>query len=97
MSEKSRANPSSPTVPQVFPLLQAVYARHCAGCCAHIVTDDGNVEQESAEFCLQRAQERGHPDCLALCEALVLMTPTQRHKLYGHPDKRALDPELRNP
>ena len=65
--------------------MRAVYARHCAGCCAHIVTDDGNVAQAHADFCLDQARLNGHADCLALCEALVLMTPTQRRKLYASP------------
>lgn len=71
-----------PTVPDVLPLVQAVYRRHCAGCCLHIVTDDCNVDQDSADYCLQRAQEQGHADCLAAAELLVQMTETQRRKVY---------------
>ena len=71
-----------PTVPEVLPLLHAVYSRHAAGCCAHIVTDDDNTEDHCAEYCLQQALEQGHADCIALCDALVQMSPTQRHKLY---------------
>jgi hypothetical protein len=63
-----------------------VYARHCAGCCAHIILDDGNVEQHHAEFCLAQAQDRGHADCLALTELLARMTQTQRAKLFKHYD-----------
>lgn len=70
-----------PTVPEVAPLARAVYARHCCGCCAHIVLDDGNLEQGHAEFCLEQARELGHADCITLCEALVRMSPTQRKKL----------------
>lgn len=70
-----------PTVPEVLPLVRAVYQRHCAGCCAHVVIDDGNVDQEFTESSLERARELGHADCIALCEALVQMTPTQRRKL----------------
>lgn len=32
-----------PTVPDVLPLVRAIYERHCAGCCLHIVTDDGVI------------------------------------------------------
>lgn len=70
-----------PTVPQVAPLMARVYQRHAAGCCAHLVLDDGNVEDHSAQFCLQWALDKGHPDCIELCEALVKMTRTQRLKL----------------
>lgn len=72
-----------PTVPDVLPLVRAVYARHCAGCCLHILTDDGNVCQDDADYCLQRAQETGHADCLAAAELLVQMSPTQRRKVYA--------------
>ena len=71
-----------PTILEVLPLVQAVYARHCAGCCLHIVTDDGNVDQGCAEFCLEQARKSGHVDCLAAAEQLVLMSPTQRKKIY---------------
>ena len=70
-----------PTVPEVLPLVRAIYERHCAGCCLHIMTDDGNVEQDSAEFCLQWAIERGHEDCIAAARLLVQMSPTQRGKI----------------
>jgi hypothetical protein len=59
-----------------------VYARHCAGCCAHIILDDCNIEQDHAEYCLHHARHVGHADCIALCEVLVRMSPTQRKKLY---------------
>ena len=70
------------TVPEVLPLMWAVYERHAAGCCAHIVVDDDNIRDSDAEFCLEQAKEQGHKDCIVLCEALVKMSPTQRHKLY---------------
>ncbi len=77
-----------PTVPEVLPLVQAIYERHCAGCCLHILTDDGNVEQSSADFCLARAQEAGHADCLGAAEMLVQMSSTQRTKIYNYRMKR---------
>lgn len=52
------------------------------GCCAHIVTDDGNVSDDHAEWCLQRAVDSDHADCVALCELLQQMSPTQRRKLH---------------
>jgi hypothetical protein len=75
-----------PTVPEVLPLVQALYARWDggAGCCMHILLDDTNVDDDSARFCLQRARETGHPDCLALGELLVRMSKTQRRKLARH-------------
>lgn len=71
-----------PTVPDVLPLVRAVYARHAAGCCLHILTDDGNVDDAHADFCLAAARERGHADCLSAALMLVAMTKTQRAKVY---------------
>jgi hypothetical protein len=71
-----------PTVPGVLPIVRAIYERHCAGCCLHILTDDGNVEDEWATGCLQTARERGHADCISAAEMLVQMTKTQRMRVY---------------
>lgn len=73
----------------MLPLVRAIYERHCAGCCLHILTDDGNVEQEHADFCVEIARERGHADCLRAALMLAQMTPTQRQKVYRrHPVTR---------
>lgn len=69
------------TVPEVLPLVRALYARSAVGCCLHIVLDDGNVEGGSVEFCLAQAMERGHKDCEDLARLLTLMSRTQRRKL----------------
>lgn len=71
-----------PTVPAVIPLVRAVYLRHCAGCCLHVITDDGNCEQRFAEHAIDRAQGLGHDDCLAAATAIAQMTNTQRLRLY---------------
>lgn len=69
-----------PTVPDVLPLLQAMYQRHCGGCCLHIVTDDDNVEDDHMRWALDYARAQGHPDCIAAAEMLAQMTATQRLK-----------------
>ena len=71
-----------PTVPDVLSLVNAVYQRHAAGCCLHILTDDGNVEQGHADFCVEQAREQGHDDCLKAAEMLAKMTKTQRLKVH---------------
>ena len=71
-----------PVVPDVLPLVRAVYARHSTGCCLHILTDDCNVEQGHADFCLEQAIEKQHPDCLAAAKMLVVMSKTQRRKVH---------------
>ena len=70
-----------PTVPEVMPLVKAIYRRHSGGCCLHIVTDDGNVENGHVDFCLRRSRELGHADCIEVAEMLTLMTQTQRLKV----------------
>lgn len=67
-----------PTVPDVLPLLEAIYADHPAGCCLHILTDDYNVDDGHARFCLQEAIESDHPTCISAAEMLLRMTETQR-------------------
>jgi hypothetical protein len=72
-----------PTVPDVLPLANAVYARPGggAGCCLHIVLDDGNIQDDHVAFCLNKARERGHLECIACAEKLLLMSKTQRKKI----------------
>lgn len=74
-----------PTLPEVLPLVCAVYRRHGAGCCLHIVMDDGNVGDGSARFSLALAQVKGHADCIAAAEMLVQMSKTQRRKIAAMP------------
>lgn len=71
-----------PTVPEVLPLVKALYERSCVGCCLHILLDDGNVKDHHAQFCLEWARKEGHADCIELAEKIVQMTQTQRLKLY---------------
>lgn len=69
--------------------LKAIYVAHCAGCCLHVVADDGNVEQDTMDWTLNYAREQGHPACIAAAELLARMTQTQRAKLYKHYDDYA--------
>ena len=70
-----------PTLPEVKPLIDALYQRHSTGCCLHIVLDDGNVGEGSVLYCLNTAREKNHKDCIELGEKLLLMSKTQRKKL----------------
>ena len=74
-----------PHVPDVLPLVHAIYARPGGGvgCCLHILTDDGNCEQDHADHVLALAREREHPDCIQAAELLVRMSHTGRRKVYG--------------
>jgi hypothetical protein len=75
------AKRAKPTVPEVAPLVRALYEVHPAGCCLHIVLDDGNVQDSNVQFCLDLAVERGHASCAALAVLLGGMSKTQRTKL----------------
>ena len=74
---------TKPTVPEVLPLVRAVYDRPMGvcGCCLHVMIDDPNYDDHTAAFCLQYARELGHPECIALAEKMILMSPTQRKVL----------------
>lgn len=76
-----------PTVPEIAPMVRALYARHSAGCCLHIVLDDGNVGDDCVKSCIREAIERGHADCMKLSIILLVMSRTQRLKLqaYAYP------------
>ena len=80
-----------PTVPEVLPLVIALYERNCVGCCLHILLDDGNVKDSHALFCLEYAKKESHADCVVLAEKICQMSVTQRLKLYKHPRKRERD------
>jgi hypothetical protein len=78
-----------PTVPEVLPLVRAIYARHPAGCCWHIVLDDGNIDDDSVRWCVEnllRHECLDDPDggeCLLLGLYMPLLSKTQRRKLVA--------------
>lgn len=80
-----------PTVPEVLPLAVALYMRDGggAGCCLHILLDDDNLEDKSADFCVKTARKSGHKDCLVLATILSRMSWTQRRKIVAM--RRALE------
>ena len=78
------------TVPDVMPMVRDLYAgkRPCTrhteimGGHLHILLDDGNVTDHHATFCLEEAQKDGCANCVELAQKLVVMSQTQRLKLY---------------
>lgn len=69
-----RRNPDRPKVPDLVPLIAAIYARNGAGCCLHVITDDGNYE------CVPWALENmdpTHADCREALEMMAQMTESQ--------------------
>lgn len=73
-------DPNRPKVPEMLVHANAIYARHLAGCCWHVVLDDGNYD--SAAFCIEYARKEGHADCRALADLVEQgVTRTQLAKL----------------
>ncbi len=59
--------------------VRKIYLRHSAGCCLHILLEDGNVEDHHVEFCAKEAQKAGHSDCIDCCEALYIIGEYSRY------------------
>lgn len=76
-----KSNEQKLTVPEILPMVWALYASHSAGCCLHIVLDEGNIDDGSVQFCIDHAAEQGHDACKKLAELLLKMSKTQRRKL----------------
>lgn len=66
------------------PLVASILERHPAGCCWHVVIDDGNVDDLSVEVCVAAAQREGHSDCLALAPLMVAADEVDRGEAVGH-------------
>lgn len=62
-------------------LAATIYARHAAGCCWHVVLDDGNYKKADVEACIAWAAKAGHADCMELGPLLLRMSRTQRDKV----------------
>lgn len=62
------------------PLIQTIYDRNSVGCCLHVVTDDGNIDDASVDWCLQYAIERDCDECAQCAQVLRSMSPTARRK-----------------
>lgn len=60
------------------------YEDHPTGGNLHIATDDYNLEDDSIEFCWQRALEDGDGYGLALAEAMRQMTLAERGAVANH-------------
>ena len=70
-----------PTVPEVLPIVQALYRRHSAGCCWHVVLDDGNTDSVLWTVGWMEKEWCGFPECKQLAELLPKMSRTQITKL----------------
>lgn len=81
--------PTRPTIPEVLPLVRALYAETlpCSfetgrvGGHLHVVLDDGNISDGMIEACLRDAQQENCTTCARIASLLLQMTPTQRRKI----------------
>ncbi len=75
------------TVSEVLPLVQAYYKFNGVGGSLHIVLDDGNLEDDSVEFCLRYARDNHDIAGQNLAKVLLRMSRKQRQKLYDQYEK----------
>lgn len=71
-----------PTVPEVLPIVRGLYRRHAAGCCWHVVLDDGNYD--SVRWVVDSYMPTSGCraiECRQLAELLPQMSATQLRKL----------------
>ena len=75
---------TKPTVPEVLPLVKEYYEKdgNCAGGSLHVVLDDGNTEKIFVEGCVEWAKENNDEDGEKLAQLLLMMSKTQRDKIY---------------
>jgi hypothetical protein len=99
-----------PTIPDVLPVLRAYYAlpHRGLGGCVHVILEDSNADQATADACLKDAQAWGDrwgngalPQDREVAELLAAMSTTQRRKLsaahsFYPPPVRKFDPTTFN-
>ena len=72
-------------IPIVEVLTGLIYDQHSAGCCMHIVTDDGNIEDEHVRFCHTQAVRADHFHCAALAALLLTIPESMRNEAMQVP------------
>ena len=73
------------TIPDVLPLLKEYYKKEGNACggSLHIVLEDGNIKDRNVIWCQNRALEKEDKDGYKLAGLLLLMTKSQRYRLYS--------------
>ena len=56
-------------------------AGNISGGSLHIVLDDGNIDRQDIEYCIQEAKSDGDKEGAEIGETLLLMSKTQRKKV----------------
>lgn len=81
MTDHLPASREKPSIPSVLGRFRAYHEKHLVWGALHIVLDDGNIGDDSVQFCLDFAVESGDTDGAALARILLSMSKTQRKKL----------------
>ena len=85
MSNSIQISEQKPTILDVLPMIVSYYGNNPAGGCLHLILDDGNIGDDSVRFCLNQAINCGDVDAEYIAKKLLLMSKTQRRKLYRCP------------
>jgi hypothetical protein len=74
-----------PTIPEVFDRFYAYYEKNPVWGSLHVVLDDGNLEDSTIRWCIDRAEKGGYrppdPEGAELGRILLRMSRTQRSRL----------------
>lgn len=65
-------------IPVVEVLQRLIYEQHAAGCCMHITTDDGNIEDDHVRYCFDTAVRADHFHCASLAALLLTIPESMR-------------------
>lgn len=77
-------NTLKPSIPEVVARFAAYLEKNPEWGSLHIVLDEGNVHDDNVRFCLEWSRKNGDMEGLALAEALLSMSKTQRLKLPSY-------------
>lgn len=73
-----------PTVPEVLPRARSHMERtDWIGGALHVSLSDGNLGDDSLEFCARKAHEQGDAEAEEIARLMLQMTGTQRRRIYG--------------
>lgn len=71
-----------PEIDRAIEMARQIYQRNAAGCCLHIVLDDGELSSGYIDYCIRQARKAGHEDCLELALLLSKLSLQSRLKVY---------------
>lgn len=75
------SNENKPSIPDVIDRFRKYHERELAWGSLHVVLDDGNVDNDFVQHCIDYADKNGDVEGRALGEILIKMSRTQRLKI----------------